>query len=391
MPNFGAYQEIAKHKSVGEALKYQSDVIMNTTWWNDINSTVVYLYDCYHDSEPLKLRGLDSSKDPLKIAIDAKIVKNASQTYDKDQVTVRLQLRPGQECNVYYYEDDFEKRYGSIFPIGLYCDILDENGQYNRWLIVDKANFANVRQFPTYEILPCDKVFQYIIDRVKHQVAGVLRSQNSYNSGIWSDYAITSPEDQQKFVVPLNRDTEKIYYDLRMIIDSGVITEPRTWEVTKVNRISPNGIARITLAQNKFNQHTDYIETDDLGNVVGMWAGYYDTPITPTDPIPEITDLTCNITYSGTSPQIKVGGSYKKLTATFYKNSTKIDPIIGTWKFLIDGEDASDVITIIETETEPYQIKVKAPTDPEYIGKILTVQYVTDKVTGSLNVDIIAL
>jgi hypothetical protein len=180
MPSFGTYQEIVKSKTVGEALKHQSDVIMNTTWWNDINSTVVYLYDFYHDSEPLKLRNLDSSNDPLKVAIDAKIVKNASQTYEKDQVTVHLQLRPGQECNVYYYEDDFGKRYAASFPIGLYADILDENGKYNRWLIVSEANNFNVRQFPTYEILPCDKIFQYIIDRVKYQIAGVLRSQNSY-------------------------------------------------------------------------------------------------------------------------------------------------------------------------------------------------------------------
>ena len=175
-----------------------------------------------------------------------------------------------------------------------------------------------------------------------------------------------------------------------MIIDSGVLTEPRTWEVSKVNRISPNGIARITLAQNKFNQHTDLIETDEQGNVIGMWAGYYDTATAPTSPETETTGLTCNISYSGTSPTLKVGGSYKKLTATFYKDLTEISPLDGSWRVLIDNVDVSDKLTI-QTESEPYQVRVKAPTDSDYIGKTLTVKYVTDTVTGTLNMDIVAL
>jgi len=55
---------------------------------------------------------------------------------------------------------------------------MDESGRYNRWLIVDKANY-NSNQFPTFEILRCDKVFQWIHDNKKYQCAGVLRSQNS--------------------------------------------------------------------------------------------------------------------------------------------------------------------------------------------------------------------
>jgi hypothetical protein len=71
---------------------------------------------------------------------------------------------------------------------------MDESGRYNRWLIVDKANY-NSNQFPTFEILRCDKVFQWIHDNKKYQCAGVLRSQNSYNSGIWQAYRTVQPED----------------------------------------------------------------------------------------------------------------------------------------------------------------------------------------------------
>ena len=43
------------------------------------------------------------------------------------------------------------------------------------------------------------------------------------------DFKIQSPEDQQKFIVPLNRDSETLFYSQRMIIDNNVLTEPRVF------------------------------------------------------------------------------------------------------------------------------------------------------------------
>jgi len=45
----------------------------------------------------------------------------------------------------------------------------------------------------------------------------------------------------------MTRDTETLFYNHRMIIDAKVETEPRAWLISKINRISPNGICRITL------------------------------------------------------------------------------------------------------------------------------------------------
>ena len=176
-----------------------------------------------------------------------------------------------------------------------------------------------------------------------------------------------------------------------MIIDTGVLTEPRAWRVSKINRISPNGIARITFAQDVFNQHTDLIETDENGNVTGMWADYYKTIVPPTDFDPNEDVPSIVISYSGTKAQVKVGGSYKKFTANFYDGDSEIDPVSGEWHFTIDGEDASAVISISDTGLEPNQIKVKAPTDPVYIGKVLTIEYVAGGASATLDVDIIAL
>lgn len=187
MPSLDIYKSIISARSSGEAKKMESDQIMNETWWEDISSRVAYLYDFYHDDEPLTLRNLHPQKSKVKTCVDIKFLQSASQTFEKDAVTTHVQLRPGQGCNVDYYKEAFEDRYGAIWPVGLYIDIEDEAGQYNRWLVVQRANFHNVLQFPTYEVLPCDKVLQYVIDGIKYQVPGVLRSQNSYNSGLWLD------------------------------------------------------------------------------------------------------------------------------------------------------------------------------------------------------------
>ena len=183
---------------------------------------------------------------------------------------------------------------------------------------------------------------------------------------------------------------EKIYYNQRMIIDSNVLTEPRAWHVTKVNRISPNGIARIGLAQDKFDQHRDYIEIDkDTGNVIGMWADYYEhtvDPICHEEPKNLYHSL---ISHSGVSPELKSGGGYKKYTVKFFCVDEPIEYHKGIWSFEIDGEDASDLVTTIADED---YIKVKFIGGDSYINSVLTIKYISDDgITSSIEVGIIGL
>lgn len=163
--------------TVGQMHKRNSDMIMNSTWWNDIGARRAYFYDMYHDSDPRKLCDLHPEDDKNKIPIDIKYIQSSSQTYEKDSVTFHLQFRPGQECVIPYYQQYIDM-YEIEWPLSLYVDIEDEEGSWNRWLIVAKAN-GDALQFPTYEILRCDYTFQYIINNVKQEIAGVLRSQNS--------------------------------------------------------------------------------------------------------------------------------------------------------------------------------------------------------------------
>ena len=186
MIDFKDFQNIHEAMIPGRARKIQSDVIMKNTWWQDIQAQTAYIYDYYHDQkskESLKLNDLHPQDDPQKNALPIKFIRHAKQTYDKDQVTFWLQMQPGQECNLDYYPEVLGNRYDALFPIGLYVDIMHEDGCYNKWLVVDKANY-NGNQFPTFEILRCDFVAQWIYNRKKYQCPAVLRSQNSYNSGL---------------------------------------------------------------------------------------------------------------------------------------------------------------------------------------------------------------
>lgn len=399
--NFKDFQALHGNAGIpGRSRKRQSDQIMLGTWDQDIQSQTCYIYDFYHDqksSESLKLNDLHPQDDPYKIPLDIKFIRHTGQTYDKDPVTFWLQMKPGQKCNVDYYGEVLGERYDALFPIALFADIADEDGSYNKWLIVDKANY-NGSLYPTFEILRCDFIARWIYKGHKYQCPAVLRSQNSYNAGIWRAYKTTEVEDQQKFAVPMARETETLFYNIRMIIDGKVIGEPRAWHISKVNRISPNGIARITLAQDTFDQHNDYIERDDNGNVVAMWANYFKSNIEPTFvPIDDVlpsqpsqhSSITSTITCSG-KPQFKIGGSAKTLTVTYSdKDGNIADMVVDEWIFKIGDEVVGQELLTLSTDKN--KIKVKFLGDDSYIGKILTVTSISGDVTSSIDIEIIAL
>lgn len=217
-------------------------------------------------------------------------------------------------------------------------------------------------------------------------------------------FKFTSVEDQQKFACPLNTHTETLFYNRRILLDSNLYnsdSEPRTWIVSKVNRISPNGILRLTMAQDLFNQHNDYIERDEDGVVIGLWADYFSSEIAPVpveisvseseDDI-NIPTVTSVITCSG-RPQIRIGGSPKTFVVNYYdENNQEISDFeIGNWEFLIDNNPITDYTDLIDLIFEDNNVKVKFLGDDNYIGKILTVTNVAGDVTASLDVEIMAL
>ena len=131
MPSFREAKRIyGSNLTIGQQLKQMSDMAMEETWDNNIQSKVCYIYDYYHDDQPDKKDHMTYER-TTKTRIDAKFIVKSYQSIDKDQVDYYIQFKPSQPVEftkndqLYYYEQDFRRKYGAEFPTGLYCDIPD--------------------------------------------------------------------------------------------------------------------------------------------------------------------------------------------------------------------------------------------------------------------------
>ena len=377
-------------KTIGQIYKEQSDDMMNWTWDNDIQSKVCYIYDFYHDDQPRLAEGM-TYDNTTKTRIDAKFIVKSYQSMDKDQVDYYIQFKPTQKTHfsegdeLYYFETDYRQKYHNDNFIGLFIDIPNDENIYEKWMIL-RTEPAN--QFPKYLILKCNYELMWIenngTEKIKRRMWSVLKMQSSYNSGLWTDLRFTSQENQNKVWLPLNPITEKIWYtnesskNMRVLVSS-FTDNAIAWQISKVENAQPLGIQKLTLYQDFFDQHRDYIEKDTDGNIIGMWADYFDSEIAPTDPSTPTTppsSITARI--SASTSTIKVGGSYKNLTVNLFNDSneditTEYADATFTWTCFIDNEDWTDKVTW-RASTEYNQKKVKFPNDSSVIGKILSIK-----------------
>ena len=150
-----------------------------------------------------------------------------------------------------------------------------------------------------------------------------------------------------------------------------------------------------TFAQDVFDQNHDYIERDENGKLLGMWANYYKESNLPSEDTttPSSVDYGtyAEITYAGTKPHIKVNGSYKKIILTYY-NSNEIlkDQTPGEWSYWIDDVNVGELIKVIESDS-PNIIKIKFLGDENYLGKVLTIKNIRDDIVGTLQLQIVSL
>ena len=317
---------------MGEVLKNQSDLIMNQTFTNDIAYR-----KCYIDGKP----------------VDAKYITYTYYSISKDFVDYHLQFRPGVH-----------------FPMGKYVDIPDDTGTYNRWLIVGRSDEP---QFVKYNILKCNWVLKWIIDGEIHECLGVLRSRNSYNSGLWNDYLLSTPENQDSIWLPTNPDTQTVAYNMRFLISDNQIN-PIAWEVSKIEDLNPQGVIKITMKQDLYDPKKDNNEL--------MIADYWKNYLTKDDPkVEETKQDKYEITYS-TTPSIKVGGGYKIFSLTPPESDT-------VWK-IVDFDESN--YTVLTDENNPSKIKIKVNKDYSLIGKTFYLEaYTENKLADRIQVEVISL
>lgn len=400
MPSFAMQKRLnaVMGNTIGQVHKTESDLVMENTWYTDIDARTAFLYDQAHDEEFDIKDDLHPEK-TSKIPVEIKFFEMEYNSLSKDEVAYHIMFKPSYRCNVPYYKDAFGEPLGASFPIGLYLDIPDEKEVYHRWLVVDQYR-EHSNQFPTYLVLPVNYKVQWVYKKKKYESWCVVRNQNSYNSGEWTSNKTRRIENQTLAWYSFNDKTKTLFYDQRIVI-SQVREEPLVWRCSKINDTATPGILKTTYTQQLWDAHTDYIERDESGKVIGMWADWYtdENPIDPTpidDDKPE-SKVYSRITCSGTRAELKVDGGYKKFTCTFYRNDEVIDfDKKGRWAYTLNGEDATDLVNILTPEDtmdlSDNQIKVKFIGGDKYISAVMTIEYITlNGVTSSIDVAITSL
>lgn len=137
----------------GDVLKNRSDQIMAQTFKNDPHTRPVHVYN--PDKE------IDSFT-------YAKYQRSSNFSILKDRIDYHLQFMPKEH-----------------YPVGCYVDIPDDTGKLKTWLIVGRDDNA---QFVKYSVLECNWTLKWILNNTIYSQLGILRTRNSYNSGIWNDW-----------------------------------------------------------------------------------------------------------------------------------------------------------------------------------------------------------
>ena len=184
------------------------------------------------------------------------------------------------------------------------------------------------------------------------------------------------------------------------VLVSAYTDHPIAWKISKCEDANPKGIKTITLYQDFFNQHRDYIEKDETGKIIGMWADYYDnTPILEPsfsiDPKPDVINEHGEITSSTSS--IKIGGSYKNLSLKIYDHenndiTSEYSNNIFNWScFIIDGNTKIDLTQKVNwlNGKEFNQKKIKFINDRSYLGKQLEIKCVVHGIEATKRFELI--
>ena len=180
------------------------------------------------------------------------------------------------------------------------------------------------------------------------------------------------------------------------IIISAPVEKPNVFQVSKVETVPLFGLKRLTFTQDKFDPYTDGRDNIEYaqGDIFAMYADLFDNEV-PTD-TPMHTEIekemdTVHCDLSCNANKIKIGGSYKLITAKFFniQGNEITDDFIpylakSNWTcylrnnrhekpYEIDITDNSDLITWSE-QKESNKIKIKFADNKEYLTKVLVVK-----------------
>jgi hypothetical protein len=361
---FEAYKNrmAARGRNMSEMLRLQSNMVIEQTWERDPNYRQVYVVRVNHGLPEV------TAKHEL---IDVKFNVESYQRLTSDEPAYLLQFRHGAE-----------KRNSDI-AIGSYVYMEDEDGEWKWWLLVALDERPQFRQ---YHILECNWTLKWIADNKIHSCLAVQRYQSSYSSGLQSGSRITGVDDMTAIWVPTSPDTQTIGYNQRFLISDVGRIPALCYEVSKISDTSPVGLVKLSLIQTEFNEKAD--------NVDLMIADYYNSEFILDERNEEPNDgQNFDVSYNGTRPTIKVGGSPKIFTAQLpddnhfdikWSLSDGVNTYSGTY------ENYSQVFGNYTVTTDDRIMTVKVANDYNLIGTELTIYAeCADGSTGKVKVEVV--
>ena len=346
---------------MSETLRMQSNMVVEQTWNNDPNARRVYVVKA--------VRGLPTVTDKHEL-VDVKFNVDTYQKVGSDEPAYYLQFRHGAE------------KYNSDIGIGSYVYIADEDGEWKWWMIV---SLDERPQFRRYHIIECNWKFGWVVGGKIYYHLGILRNGSSTREADENSY--TSIVNGNLICwMATNTETQTIGHDQRFLISDAGRMPPLCYSVSTISDSMPIGITKFVMSQSTFDADHD--------NADLMLANYYSSALTPENPAEDSEAvMTFDISYNGTKPTIKVGGSPKIFKAqlsedNYFDVKWSLSDGINTYGGTYDNytQVFGDYTVVVEDRA----MTVKVANNYNLIGTVLTISAeCADGSVGTTQVEVV--
>ena len=364
------YEEFRKRMDrrgsfVGETMRMQSDVVVNATWMNSVAARRVQV-KWLDKGLPHTYKSADEFEDPL----DAHFELKSAYSINSGESPYYLTFRPG------------ELALHPEIRVGAYVCVPNVDNVPEWWMIVFIEDDNELKKI---QILKCNWTFGWVVDGKIYHHLGVLRHGSSTREADENAYT-TVVNGNGVMWMATNTDTQTIRPGQRLLISDKGRTPPLCYHVATITDTMPLGITKFVISQDTYDSDHDNAEL--------MLANYYGSEILPEEQVDEQKQpSTFNISYNGTKPTIKVGGSAKIFTAQLpddnhFDIKWSLFDGVNTYGNSFDNytQTFGDYTIITEDRT----MKVSVANNYNLIGTILTISAeCADKSTGSVKVEVI--
>jgi hypothetical protein len=322
--------------NMSEMLRVQSNMVIEQTWDRDPNYRRVYVVKAD--------KGL-----PVVTAnhelIDVKFNVDTYQKVGSNEPAYHLQFKQRAE------------KFHPEIRIGSYVYMQDEDEDWKWWMIVSLDERPAFRQ---YSIIECNWKFGWIVDGKIYYHLGILRSGSSNREADENSYTSVVNGNVVAWMAT-NAETQLIGHDQRFLISDAGRTPPLCYSVSTISDTMPLGITKFVMSQSTFDPSHDNAEL--------MLCNYDDSEINPETSTEEPVNAFA-ITYNGTKPSVKVGGSAKVFTAQLPDDNTS-DVV---WSVSDGANVYTDSIGDYTMITNGDTMRLKIASNYELIGTVLTIK-----------------